>query len=259
MLRFLKQCSILLGLVSCLAIAPQAYAAKPDTIADFIRRNQRGGDVVVNAPKYDQNAKVFFLFYMGYNVHKQNMLESISKPLIPVYKKMAGSGAELVMYLDFPVNQSAKGANKKKGKVRRNTTTEKRILPIKCPVINVYHSEAREALFKADGRGKEQSYGTYDLRATDAKGIPLAYFSYEKGEIMMRNAQSGKKKSIGTGKYIGNEWVGPAILASYPELVASVKLKEEVEETTTTEEGMIERPKREKNKRRLQKAERDMR
>jgi hypothetical protein len=113
-------------------------------------------------------------------------------------------------------------AKNKKGKPRRNATAEKRSLSIKCPVINVYHSEAREALFKKDARGKEQSYGTYDLRATDAKGTPLAYFSYENGEIMMRDAATGEKKSIGSGSYSGNAWVGPAILASYRELVAKV-------------------------------------
>ena len=219
MFHFLKRCSLLLGVASCLALSSQAYAAKTGSISDFIKSGRRGAGAVVNTAKYDQNAKVFFLFYLGYNMHQQDKLESVTKPLIPVHKKITGSGAELVMYLDFPPEQKESPSKNKKGKARSNAT-EKRQLTIKCPVINVYHSEAREALFKKDARGKEQSYGTYDLRATDAMGIPLAYFSYENGEMMMRDAATGEKKSIGSGSYQGNAWVGPAILASYKELVA---------------------------------------
>lgn len=221
MFSFLKQCSILLGLVCGLSMAPQAPAATQDSIADFIKAHRRKPGIVVNTPKYDPNATVFFLFYLGYNAHQQDKLEAITKPLIPVHKKMAGSGAELVMYLDFPPAQQSGGADSKKGKTRRQATTDKRSLAVKCPVLNVFHSETREVLFKKDARGKEQSYGTYDLRATDAKGIPLAYFSYDQGEIMMRDATTGEKKSIGKGTYTGNEWVGPAILASYRELVGN--------------------------------------
>ena len=219
MFPFLKQCSMLLGLAACLSTAPQVYAAKASSIAGFIKSNRREAEIVVNTPTYDSKAKVFFLFYLGYNAHQGDKLESLSKPLIPVCKKLTGSGAELVMYLDFPPEQKNGATGNKKGKARRNAASEKRALTIKCPVINVFHSEARAALFKKDARGKEQSYGTYDLRATNAKGIPLAYFSYEKGEIMMRDATTGEKNAIGKGSYHGNEWVGPAILASYQELV----------------------------------------
>jgi hypothetical protein len=231
MFRFLKRFSILIGLASSLSLTPQALGAKSDSIADFIKSNRRGTGIVINTPKYDQNAKVFFLIYLGYNTHQQDKLESVTKPLVPVHKKLAGSGAELVMYLDFPPEQKGSAAKNKKDKSRRNTNTEKRTLSIKCPVINVFHSDAREALFKKDARGKEQSYGTYDLRATDAKGIPLAYFSYENGEMIMRDAETGDKKSVGKGSYNGNEWVGPAILASYQELVDKVSTHKSTTET----------------------------
>lgn len=224
MFRFLKRCSILLGAVSALALAPQAHASKTDSIADFIKDNRRNAGVVVNTPKYDQNAKVFFLFYLGYNTHQQDKLEAVTKPLIPVYKKMTGSGAELVMYLDFPPEQNDASTKNKKGKAKRTLT-------IKCPVINVFHSEAREALFKKDARGKEQSYGTYELRAVDAKGIPMAYFSYKNGEVIMRDATTGDMKTIDNGSYNGNEWVGPAILATYQELVAKVAPEKDAAET----------------------------
>ncbi len=207
---------------------------------------------MVNTPRYDQKAKVFFLFYLGYNAHQGDKLESITSPLIPVHEKLSGSGAELVMYLDFPPEQKGVSTDNKKGKARRKTATEQRSLSIKCPVINVYHSEAREALFKKDARGKEQSYGTYDLRATDAKGIPLAYFSYENGEIMMRDAETGEKSSIGKGSYKGNEWVGPAILTSYQELVAEVspeKTSTELKsaESTDTEKSPAKKKSRKKS------------
>ena len=120
MFSFLKQCSILLGLVCGLSMAPQAPAATQDSIADFIKAHRREPGIVVNTPKYDPNATVFFLFYLGYNAHHQDKIEAITKPLIPVHKKMAGSGAELVMYLDFPPEQKNGATGNKKGKACRN-------------------------------------------------------------------------------------------------------------------------------------------
>ena len=222
MFHSLKQCCILMGLVCCFSWLPQAHAAKADSIAAFIKANRNDAGVVVNSPQYDQKAKVFFLIYLGYNAHQGDKLDSISKPFVPVCRTLTGSGAELVMYLDFPPEQKDAAAAGKKGKARRGASAERRTLAVKCPVVNVFHKEARDALFKKDARGKEQSYGTYDLRATDASGVPLGYFSYENGEIMMRDAGTGEKKSIGKGSYTGNAWVGPAILASYEELVARV-------------------------------------
>ena len=115
----------------------------------------------------------------------------------------------------------------------------------------MYHSEAREALFKKDARGKEQSYGTYDLRATDAMGIPLAYFSYENGEIMMRDAETGEKKSIGSGSYSGNAWVGPAILDSYRELVAKVSPETKASEASAGGEAETKTGKKSGKKRKI--------
>lgn len=233
----IRKITVIITIVSAVFMSGiAAYAAKADSIADFIKENCRGADIVINTPKYDQDAKVFFLFYLGYNMHQQEKLESATKPLIPVYKKMAGKGAELLMYLDFPPDQNDNSAKNKKGK-SRNKKAGKRSLAIKCPVINVFHDKAREALFKADARGKKQSYGTYDLRATDANGVPLAYFSYENGEITMRDAATGEKKSVADGSYNGNEWVGPAILASYEELVAKVAPEEDPAETQSAESG----------------------
>lgn len=234
MFHFLKRCSLLLGLVSGLSLTPQAQAASTDSIADYIKANRQDSGIVLNTPKYDQNAKVFFLVYMGYNAHQDNKLESITKPLIPVHKKITGSGAEMVMYLDFPPEQKDTSAKNKKGK-DRGKKAAKRSLAIKCPVVNVFLSETRDALFKADARGKSQSYGTYSLRATDANGIPLAYFSYENGEISMRDASTGEKKSIASGSYTDNEWVGPAILASYEELVAKVAPAQDTSATQSDE------------------------
>lgn len=245
--NFLKRGCLVLGMAFCFSFPPQAQAARTDSIANFIKSSRRGSGIVVNSPKYDQNAKVFFLFYVGYNAHQQDKLESITKPFVSVHKQLAGSGAELVMYLDFPPEQNDGPAKNKKGKTRRNASTAQRALTIKCPVINVYHKESREALFKKDARGKEQSYGTYELRATDAKGIPLAYFSCENGVMMMRDAETGEKKSIGNGSYSGNEWAGAAILASYQELVSRVSPEPEFSESGDDEEERVKKKTKKKS------------
>ena len=244
----LKRCCLVLGMVSCFACLPQAQAAKADSIADFIKANRNDAGVVVNSPKYDQKAKVFFLFYLGYNAHQGDKMDSNSKPLVPVCKKLTGSGAELVMYLDFPPEQKDAAAAGKKGKARRGASAERRTLAVKCPVVNIFHKEARDVLFKKDARGKEQSYGTYELRATDANGVPLGYFSYENGEMVMRDAETGEKKTIGKGSYTGNAWVGPAILASYEELVARVSPEKVAAESSEAGEDTVPKSKKKSKK-----------
>lgn len=47
----------------------------------------------------------------------------------------------------------------------------------------------------------------------------------------MRDAETGDKKSVGTGSYNGNKWIGPAILASYQELVEKVSPQKASTET----------------------------
>ena len=103
-------------------------------------------------------------------------------------------------------------------------------------------------LFKKDARGKEQSYGTYELRATDANGVPLGYFSYENGEMVMRDAETGEKKTIGKGSYTGNAWVGPAILASYEELVARVSPEKVAAESSEAGEDTVPKSKKKSKK-----------
>lgn len=204
--NILKSICIILSLAS---MAPSTLQAA--SLASFIDSSRRSKDVVLNSPRYDKKARVFFLCYLGYNV-KDN-LESAVDPLVPVYDEIYQSGADLILYLDAPPEQKDNKKNKSRGK--------KNAQQIKCPIINVFDSRTRDTLFKKDARGKEHSYGTYELRAVDSQGEPLAYFNLDKGSIAMRDARTGEKKIIGSGSYSGREWTGPAILASYKELVAA--------------------------------------
>ena len=198
-------------------LTPALQAAVParGSIASLIEAGRRGKGVVLNSPKYDKKAKVFFLCYLGYNV--KDRLEAAAEPLVPVHDEIYQSGAELVLYLDFPPEQ--KDDKKKKPRGKRGAAGGSQV--INCPIVNVFDSKTRDVLFKKDARGKEHSYGTYELRAVDAKGNPLAYFNLDKGSIAMRDARTGEKKILGSESYSGSEWVGPAILASYKELVGT--------------------------------------
>lgn len=69
----------------------------------------------------------------------------------------------------------------------------------------------------------------------------MAYFSYENGEMMMRDAEIGEKVSIGKGSYNGNEWVGPAILATYQELVAKAAPGKVITEEKPAESPDVEK------------------
>lgn len=204
MKNFLKHACIILGYACWLPLSLQAAS-----LSSFIDAGRRGKDFLLNSPKYDKKAKVFFLCYLGYNV--RDNLEAAVSPMVPVCDELHRSGAELILYLDSPPGQKE---NKKSPRGRKGASL------IKCPIVNVFDAKTRDALFKKDARGKEYSYGTYELRAVDAQGEPLAYFNLDNGSIAMRDARTGEKKTIGTGCYSGNEWVGPAILASYKDLVA---------------------------------------
>lgn len=234
-----KLLCIFLGLLTCLSAPLQAAAP---SVSGLIEAGRRGKGYVINTPKYDRKAKVFYLCYLGYNV--KDRLEEVSAPLIPTHEKINHSSAALILYLDFPPEQNDNGAsaekNKKKGKSRSTGNGS-----IPCPIVNIYHAKARETLFQKDARGKEYSYGTYDLRAVNAAGKPLAYFSYTKDTITMLDAQSGERKEIGTGSYSGNEWIAPAILASYKDLLKQVSPSNSSDEATQVE---TEAPKKKKKK-----------
>lgn len=213
MKSILRLCCCLLCLATWLPTMLQAAVPTRGGISSYIESSRRSKGVLLNAPKYDKKAKVFYLCYLGYNV--KDRLESAVSPLVPVCDEISQSGAELVLYLDFPPGQKDDGKKKPRGK--RGAAGGAQV--INCPIVNIFESKTRDALFKKDAQGKEYSYGTYELRAVDANGTPLAYFRLDKGSIAMRDARTGEKKVLGTESYSGSEWMGPAILASYKELV----------------------------------------
>lgn len=232
-------------LLACLSMPLQAAAP---SVSGLIEAGRCGKGYVVNTPKYDRKAKVFFLCYLGYNV--MDRLDEVTSPLIPTHEEMERSGAELILYLDFPPEQNGNnaksGKNKKKGKPRGAAGGR----GIKCPIVNIFHAKARETLFQKDARGKEYSYGTYDLRAVNAAGKALAYFQYANGAISMIDAQTGEMKEIGTGSYTGNEWIGPAILASYKDLLEQVSPSDSPDEETREESESPKKPKKKPAKKR---------
>lgn len=213
--NILKSVCILLSCVAWLPVSLHAAVPARGSLSSFIDSSRRSKDVLLNSPRYDKKARVFFLCYLGYNV--KDDLEAAVSPFVPVYDEIYQSGAELILYLDSPPEQ----LDNKKMKSRGKKGGAGSLQVIKCPIVNVFQSKTRDVLFRKDARGKEYSYGTYELRAVDAKGNPLAYFNLDKGTVAMRDARTGDKKTIGTGSYCGNDWIGPAILASYKELLAA--------------------------------------
>ncbi len=228
-----KLSCIILGL-ACLL--PNRLCAAT-TIPTFIDSNRRNKEIVVNEARYDKKAKLFFLAYLGYNTHQGDKLEAATRPLIPAWKKIRGKGADIILYLDFPPEQK-----NKKGKSRNNTPA----LEIKCPIINIYPSQVRDILFQKDARGKDYSYGTYELRAVDTKGSPIAYFSQEQDGIVMRDAGTGDKVILCSGGYKGNEWMGPAILAAHEKLAQTAGSEEGSKEAS----GNQKKPKKKSGRKR---------
>ena len=218
----MKQFQTILLLILVLLYAGIAQAAhhkgSAGSIANFIEANRRNREVVLNNPKYDKYAKVFYVYRCSYS-YSMRSLKKYTESLNPAQRKIFNKGADLIILLD--IEYERKEAKDQYFDAYKGVKQ----LSIKSPILNEDNKKVRNEIHK------DSSYRYNTLKAIDANGEVLATFSCYDDQITQRDTKTQKEKILVEGKFAYTEWPAEAILRSYKDLVAQVT---PVEDTTTT-------------------------
>lgn len=191
------------------------------SIANFIEANRRNREVVLNNPKYDKYAKVFYVYRCS-SAYSMKSLKQYTEALIPAQRKIFNKGADLIILLDIEYDR--KDAKDQYFDAYKGAKQ----LSIKSPILNEDNKKVRNEIHK------NSSYRYNTLKAIDANGEILATFSCFDDEITQRDVNTNKEKVLVEGKFEYSEWPAEAILRSYKDLVAQVS---PVEDTPATDEA----------------------
>ena len=204
-----------------------AAPAKTDTgsISSFIEANRRNREIVLNTAKYDQNAKVFYIYnlsYYGYNISTfKEHIDFLTEAQRIIFHK----GADIVVLLD--VDESRKESRNQARNSYYGFDIYKAVkrCALKSPILNCDSKKVRSEFHKESRSIYISTYRT--LYAVDANGIPLASFDYDDQAIEMTTTSARKPKIIAEGRFDDNQWIVEAILQSYKELVAQATPQQE--------------------------------
>lgn len=204
-----------------------AAPAKTDTgsISSFIEANRRNREIVLNTAKYDQHAKVFYIYnlsYYGYNISTfKEHIDFLTEAQRIIFHK----GADIVVLLD--VDESRKESRNQARNSYYGFDVYKAVkrCALKSPILNCDSKKVRSEFHK---ESRSIYISTYRiLYAVDANGIPLASFDYDDQAIEMTTTSARKPKILAEGRFDDNQWIVEAILQSYKELVAQVTPQQE--------------------------------
>lgn len=233
--------TILLLILVCLyaSIAQAApHKGTAGSIANFIEANRRNREVVLNNPKYDKYAKVFYV-YRCHSSYSMKSLKKYTEFLNPAQRKIFNKGADLIILLD--INYERKEAKDQYFDAYKGAKQ----LSIKSPILNEDNKKVRNEIHK------DSTYRYYDLKAIDANGEVLATFSCYDDEIRQRDAKTRKERVIAEGKFEYTEWPVEAILRTYKDLVAQVS---PVEDKAATDKA-TEQPETKASKKKTKEAD----
>ena len=209
----MKRFQILLLLILALLQSSIALAAPhketAGSVASFIEANRRNREVVLNNPKFDKYAKVFYV-YRCHSAYSMRNLKKYTESLAPTQRKIFNKGADLIILLD--IDYDRKEAKDQYFDAYKGAKQ----LSIKSPILNEDNKKVRAEIHK------DAACRYSELKAIDANGVVLATFSYYDDEIVQRDPKTRKRKVLIEGKFEYNEWPSEAILRSYKELIAQV-------------------------------------
>ena len=221
-LQFIIIC--ILSICSWLSVSKAATPEKRE-IPAFIDANRRNKDYIFNTGKYDPNAKVFFLCYI-HDQYSKSALEEATRYLVPVYKKIFGRGADLIIMFTYSDRDKEEYERYKRNSYRINLPAECRHLPLRCPIVNVFHKDVRKALIKPTPSGTTYNESYPYLRAVNADGKPIAFFHQSNDTIYIHDGNYRNKRELQVTEFDTEEWMGAAILASFKDLVDKVTKEE---------------------------------
>jgi hypothetical protein len=230
--------TILLLILVCLyaSIAQAAHhKGTAGSIANFIEANRRNREVVLNNPKYDKYAKVFYVYRCN-SAYSMRSLKKYTEVLNPAQRKIFNKGADLIILLDIEYDR--KDAKDQYFDAYKGAKQ----LSIKSPILNEDNKKVRNEIHK------DSSYRYNTLKAIDANGEVLATFSCYDDEITQRDVKTRKEKVLAEGKFEYTEWPVEAILRSYKDLVAQVSPEEDAAATDAATEQAEKKASKKKTK-----------
>ena len=223
MKRFFQ--SLLVLLSSC-ALFPLSTAAAPVNRADHVvpSRIESLGKKKEALPlkgDYDSNALVYYVYHINCtqgNTYNAKRFAAETGFMAEAHKKLAGTGAELLMHITPTPAHTGKNG----GKLAPQVSRLARQTNLTCSILNNSHKQVRKVFFQnaADESTIQR------LRAIDSNGRLLAYFSKINDSIIMYDQEFKTRKTLKTPGLSNSEWEAAAIAASYEELVSRMKRKE---------------------------------
>ena len=220
-------------LTSSILLPMEAYAAKYKRtdlreLPAFIEANKRKRDVIFNSPKYDKNAKVFYIYHVSRS-YSSKYFEKDTDFLAEAYKKIFRKGAELIIHVEYSDEDAERTERYKKMKYYDATDIPKlaRQSSLKCPFLNSHKMAVRQILFQTKRNKSAISYSNSELRAANPDGEPIAFFSQVGDSIVMTDGDRNNRKILIQGGFSSATWQADVILASYKQLIALVEKEEQ--------------------------------
>ena len=225
----MKKLQYILLMILALLYMERASAAPAKTnsgsISSFIEANRRNREIVLNTAKYDQNAKVFYIYNLSYYGYNLSTFKEHTDFLTEAQRIIFHKGADIVVLLDVDESRKESRAQARSSYYGFDVYKAVKRCALKSPILNCDSKKVRSEFHKKSGSIYISTYRT--LYAVDANGIPLASFDYDDQAIEMTTASTREPKIIAEGRFDDNQWIVEAILQSYKELVAQATPQQE--------------------------------
>lgn len=223
MKRFFQSLLVMLG--GC-ALLPFSTAAAPVNRADHviptrIESLSKKKDALPLKGSYDSNALVYYVYHIDCtqgNNYNARRFASETGFMAEAHKKLAGTGAELLMHITPAPTHAGRNGSKLAPIVDRMAGQT----DISCSVLNNGHKQVRKIFFQnaADESTIQR------LRAIDSNGRLLAYFSMINDSIIMYDKVLNTRKVLKKSGFSHSQWEAEAMLASLDMLVKQARRSE---------------------------------
>ena len=206
--------------LGCHAIGKSEKNKKQGVIPALIEKNRQKKDVLLNAPQYNDKAKVYYLHYLS-NIYSNADFTRATSYLAGLHQKMQGSGAELILYVNYTREDAARYQKARKFGSATNIPRRCRQLDVKCPIFNADKQNVRDALFRnhKSPYGAAYTFAYPHLRAIDANGKVLAYFMLSGRSVRMMQPHTRFSRLVVRDVQNETEWITDAILATHSFLI----------------------------------------
>lgn len=209
------------------AAGKQDDARKMSAVPALIEKNRQKKDVLLNAPQYNPEAKVYYLHYLS-NIYSNADFNRATSFLAGLHQQMQGTGAELILYVNYTREDAARYQKARRYGSATNIPKRCRQLEAKCPIFNADKPCVVDTLFHnhKSPYGAPYTFSYPHLRAVDADGKVLAYFMLSGRSVRMILPDNRFSRLVVRNVRNEAEWITDAILATHSFLVKKAEATE---------------------------------